>query len=47
LARDFYKTEVIVLGMIIIGLIWLAIDRLILAPVERATIERWGMVRRA
>jgi NitT/TauT family transport system permease protein/taurine transport system permease protein len=44
LARDFYKTEVIVLGMIIIGLIWLAIDRLILAPVERATIERWGMV---
>ena len=46
LARDFYKTEVIVLGMIIIGLIWLAIDRLILAPVERATIERWGMVRR-
>ena len=47
LARDFYKTEVIVLGMIIIGLIWLAIDRLILAPTERATIERWGMVRRA
>jgi len=47
LARDFYKTEVIVLGMIIIGLIWLAIDRLILAPVERATIERWGLVRRA
>jgi NitT/TauT family transport system permease protein/taurine transport system permease protein len=47
LARDFYKTEVIVLGMIIIGLIWLAIDRLILAPVERATIERWGMVSRA
>ena len=47
LARDFYKTEVIVLGMIIIGLTWLAIDRLILAPVERATIERWGMVRRA
>jgi NitT/TauT family transport system permease protein/taurine transport system permease protein len=47
LARDFYKTEVIVLGMIIIGLIWLAIDRLILAPIERATIERWGMVRRA
>jgi NitT/TauT family transport system permease protein/taurine transport system permease protein len=33
--------------MIIIGFIWLAIDRLILAPVERATIERWGMVRRA
>ena len=47
LARDFYKTEVIVFGMIVIGLIWLVIDRLVLAPLERATIERWGLVRRA
>jgi NitT/TauT family transport system permease protein/taurine transport system permease protein len=46
-ARDFYRTEVIVLGMIIIGLLWLLIDRLILAPLERATIERWGLVQRA
>jgi taurine transport system permease protein len=46
-ARDFYKTEVIVLGMIVIGLLWLLLDRLLLAPVERATIERWGMVQRA
>jgi ABC-type nitrate/sulfonate/bicarbonate transport system permease component len=46
LARDFYRTEVIVLGMIVIGLLWLALDRLLLAPLERATIERWGMVRR-
>jgi len=45
LARDFYRTEVIVMGMIVIGLLWLAIDRLLLAPLERATIERWGMVR--
>lgn len=46
-ARDFYRTEVIVLGMIVIGCIWLAIDRLVLAPLERATIERWGLVGRA
>ena len=46
-ARDFYRTEVIVLGMIVIGLLWLLIDRLLLAPLERATIERWGMVRAA
>jgi NitT/TauT family transport system permease protein/taurine transport system permease protein len=46
-ARDFYRTEVIVLGMIVIGLIWLLIDRLILVRLERGTIERWGMVRRA
>jgi NitT/TauT family transport system permease protein/taurine transport system permease protein len=46
-ARDFYKTEVIVLGMIVIGVLWLALDRLLLAPLERATTERWGMVRAA
>jgi NitT/TauT family transport system permease protein/taurine transport system permease protein len=47
LARDFYRTEVIVMGMIVIGLLWLCIDRFVLAPIERATIERWGLVRRA
>jgi taurine transport system permease protein len=46
-ARDFYKTEVIVLGMVVIGLLWLALDRLLLAPLERVTSERWGMVRAA
>ena len=46
-ARDFYRTEVIVLGMIIIGVLWLLLDRLLLAPLERATIERWGMVQPA
>jgi len=47
LARDFYRTEVIVFGMVVIGILWLLLDRLLLAPLERATIERWGMVRRA
>jgi taurine transport system permease protein len=46
LARDFYRTEVIVMGMIVIGLIWLLLDRLLLAPLERSTVERWGMVQR-
>ena len=46
-ARDFYKTEVIVLGMVVIGVLWLLLDRLVLAPLERATIERWGLVQRA
>ncbi len=46
-ARDFYRTEVIVLGMVVIGVLWLLLDRLFLAPIERATIERWGMVQRA
>src|ERR1700674_506808 len=46
-ARDFYRTEVIVFGMIVIGVLWLLLDRLLLAPLERATIERWGLVRPA
>ena len=46
-ARDFYQTEVIVFGMIVIGLLWLVLDRLLLAPLERATIERWGLVVRS
>jgi taurine transport system permease protein len=46
-ARDFYRTEVIVLGMVVIGVLWLLLDRLVLAPLERATIERWGMVQPA
>lgn len=45
LARDFYRTELIVFGMIVIGILWLLIDRLVLAPLERRTIERWGLVR--
>jgi NitT/TauT family transport system permease protein/taurine transport system permease protein len=46
-ARDFYRTEVIVFGMIVIGVLWLMIDRLLLVPLERATMERWGTVRAA
>jgi ABC-type nitrate/sulfonate/bicarbonate transport system permease component len=39
-------TEVFV-GMIILGILWYATDALFLAPFERGTVERWGMVRRA
>jgi len=27
------------------GVMWLLIDRLLLRPVEQATIVRWGLVR--
>lgn len=39
-------TEVFV-GMIVLGILWFALDALVLAPFERATVERWGLVRRA
>ena len=39
-------TSRIVLGMIVIGTLWLIIDQLLLRPIEQATIQRWGLVRR-
>ncbi|MGH8935003.1 MAG: ABC transporter permease [Acidimicrobiia bacterium] len=45
LARKFYSTDQVVLSMVVIGVLWLLMDRLLLAPLERRTIERWGMKR--
>ena len=42
LARQYYETDVIVLMMITIGVLWLAMDRWMLQPLERRTVERWG-----
>ena len=32
--------------MIVLGLLWYAVDAWVLAPIERATGQRWGMVQR-
>lgn len=45
-ARRSGSVVEILLGMIILGLLWYAVDALILAPIERATGQRWGMVAR-
>lgn len=42
-AQEF-KTEEVFLGVILISLIFLATDRWILVPLEKWTIERWGLV---
>jgi NitT/TauT family transport system permease protein/taurine transport system permease protein len=44
-AVQWYKTDTVILGMIVIGLLWLLLDRLIFAPLERCTVVRWGMIR--
>jgi len=36
-----------ILGMIVLGILWYAVDGGLLAPLERATIERWGLTVRA
>lgn len=45
LARQYYETDVIILMMIVIGVLWLMMDRWLLAPVERRTVQRWGGTR--
>jgi NitT/TauT family transport system permease protein/taurine transport system permease protein len=45
-AVQWYKTEVVLLGMILIGVLWLVLDRLLFVPLERATVVRWGIVQR-
>jgi hypothetical protein len=39
---QWYKTDVVLLGMIVIGLLWLLMDRLLFVPLERATVVRCG-----
>ena len=43
-ASYFHRTDVIMAGILVIGVIWLVTDRLILIPLERRTIERWGLI---
>lgn len=43
-ARSYMRSDLVLVGMIVIGLIWLAIDRTLLVTLERRTIQRWGMV---
>ena len=37
------QTARTIVGMIVMGLTWLAIDQLYLRPLERSTVQRWGM----
>jgi taurine transport system permease protein len=43
-ASNFHQTDTILVGIVTIGILWLLTDRLILQPIERWTVERWGLV---
>ena len=43
-ARRAGSTVEIILGMIVLGILWYIVDGWILAPIERATGRRWGLV---
>ena len=45
-ARRAGSVVEILLGMIILGFLWYIVDSWVLAPIERATGQRWGLVTR-
>jgi NitT/TauT family transport system permease protein len=46
-AKEFLNTDVMLAGVAVIGLIGLAVEKLVFAPLERSTVVRWGMSRAA
>lgn len=46
-ASNFHRSDTILVGILTIGILWLATDRLALQPLERWTVERWGLVSTA
>jgi NitT/TauT family transport system permease protein/taurine transport system permease protein len=45
-ARRAGSVVEILLGMIVLGVLWYVVDSWVLAPIERATGQRWGLVTR-
>ncbi len=43
-ASNFHQSDTILVGILTIGTLWLVTDRLALQPLERWTVERWGLV---
>ena len=44
-AKEFLKADVMLAALAVIGLIGFAFERLVFGTLERATVQRWGMVR--
>ncbi len=46
-AKEFLQADRMLASLAVIGLIGLAFERLVFGTLERATVQRWGMVRQA
>ena len=44
-ARTFAQIDRIMVGMVVIGTLYIIVDRLIVQPVENMTVARWGVLR--
>ena len=45
-AVQWQRTDVIILGMIVIGILWMLLDRTVFTAIERRTVGRWGLLQR-
>lgn len=43
-ATEFHRSDIIIGGCLLIGIIAIAMDRWLLLPIEQRTIQRWGLV---
>jgi NitT/TauT family transport system permease protein len=46
-AKEFLNAAVMLAALVVIGFIGFAFERLVFGSLERATVQRWGMVRAA
>src|SRR5688572_10913446 len=46
-AKEFLNADVMIAALVVIGAIGFAFERLVFGSIERATVQRWGMVRAA
>jgi len=44
-AKEFLQADVMLASIVVIGFIGFVFERLVFGSIERATIQRWGMVR--
>ena len=44
-ARTFGQIDRIICGMILIGTLYIVVDRLLVQPIENLTVARWGVLR--
>jgi NitT/TauT family transport system permease protein/taurine transport system permease protein len=45
-ARTFSQIDRIMVGMVLIGTLYIIVDRLLVQPVETMTLARWGVLRK-
>jgi NitT/TauT family transport system permease protein len=46
-SKEFLQTDVMMASIVVIGVIGFVFERVVFGSIERATVQRWGMVRMA